>query len=180
MGLFSDPNEAVRKENLKKLEDKRLRFAEACAKDGFAPQYMLLIATERGGLAGLCRDKGKICLIVGPDFGGEGEFVLERYSKLPARREEFFQAAEGMGGIFGFGKKGAVGFGIVVTLPDESEVTLEFMAGRNSYLETNLKKNPLLSLKRRRGDANIMWDMTPIERSHLSKIETSLAEHYLA
>ena len=33
MGLFSDPNEAVRKENLKNMEDKRLRFAEACAKD---------------------------------------------------------------------------------------------------------------------------------------------------
>lgn len=175
MGLFSDPNEAVRKENLKKLEDKRLRFAETCAKDGFAPESMLLIATERGGLAGLCRDKSETCLIVGPDFGGEGEFVLERYDKLPARREEFFQAAEGMGGIFGFGKKGATGYYLIVDRED-GELRIPVIANKGSVMECKAK-NPLLSTKRRRGDANVVWDMRPIEKGMMKKLDTTISEY---
>lgn len=175
MGLFSDPNEAIRKENLKNMEDKRLRFAEKCAKEGFAPESMLLLASGRGGLTGLCRDKGKLCLIVGPDFGGEGEFVLEQYDKLTSRREEFFEAAEGMGGIFGFGKKGAAGFHLIVERRDGSELSIPVIANKGSFMECRAK-NPLLSTKRRRGDANVVWDMRPIEKGMMKKLETTLNE----
>jgi len=181
MAFLYNDNEKIRKERLKSLEDRRLAFAEKLDQQGFKPEKMLFCSAENGSFAALARAGRKYAVVTSPVFNEDGgDFALYLMDEINYRREDLFIKAEGMGGIFGFGKKGAVGFGIVVTLPDESEVTLEFMAGRNSYLETNLKKNPLLSLKRRRGDANIMWDMTPIERSHLSKIETSLAEHYLA
>ena len=38
------------------------------------------------------------------------------------------------------------------------------------------KKNPLLSAKRRRGDANVVWDIPPIERRRLDEIERALRE----
>ena len=57
---------------------------------------------------------------------------------------------------------------------------LYVVAGRTSYLETDYKHNPLLKVKRRRGDANIIWDLAPIEAGHLDKIENSLLNYYLA
>lgn len=181
MAFLDNENEKLRKERLKNLEDKRLAFAEKLDKQGFKPEKMLFCSAENGSFTALARAGGKYAVITSPVFGDEsGGFALHLLDEINYRKEDQFIKAEGMGGIFGFGKKGAVGFAIIITLPDGSEVSLEFMAGRNSYLETGLKKNPLLSLKRRRGDSNIMWDMTPLERSHLNKIETSLADHYLA
>jgi len=56
---------------------------------------------------------------------------------------------------------------------------LPVIAGRTSWLEvTQLKKNPLLKTKRRRGDANIIWDLMPIDPGHLTKLEDALARYY--
>lgn len=175
MGLFSDPNEAIRKENLQIMEDKRLRFAELLKKDHFDPEYMLLLSTNRGGLVGLCRDDGQICLITGPDFGGEGEFVMERHNHLNIRRESYFEAAEGMGGIFGFGKKGAAGFFLIIDLEGE-EISVPVIANKNSAMECKKGKNPLLSTKRRRGNANLVWDMRPIDKGMMPKLEKIISE----
>jgi len=82
MGLFSDPNEAKRKANLKDMEDKRLRFAEKCRDEGFAPERMLLVSSEKGGVIGLSRVGARIALVSGQDFGGEGDFVLEFYVEV--------------------------------------------------------------------------------------------------
>ena len=180
MPLFDTEGEKKRKENLKNLEDKRVRFAEELEKQGFKPERMLFCANEIGSFVALSRYQGRYAVIVSPVFGQEGDFRLVMMDQLDYRREDVYEKGTGLNGMFGFGRKGAKGVNIVITMPDGSEETMCVFAGRTSYLETNLKKNPLLSLKRRRGDANIMWDMTPIERTHLSKIETSLAEHYLA
>ena len=181
MAFLDNDNEKIRKERLKSLEDRRLAFAEKLDRQGFKPERMLFCTAENGSFAALARMGQKYAVVTSPIFNEDGgDFALHLLDEINFRKEELFIKAEGMGGIFGFGKKGATGFAIIITLPDESEVTLDFMAGRNSFIETKLKNNPLLSLKRRRGDANIMWDMKPIERTHLSKIETSLAEHYLA
>ena len=181
MAFLDNDNEKLRKERLKSLEDRRLAFAEKLDQQGFKPEKMLFCSAENGSFAALARVGQKYAVVTSPIFNEDGgDFALHLLDEIHYRKEDLYIKAEGMGGIFGFGKKGAVGFALIITLPDESEVSLEFMAGRNSYFETKLKKNPLLSLKRRRGDANIMWDMTPIERTHLRKIETSLAEHYLA
>ena len=174
MALFQSENEIARKRRLKELEDKRLRFAKRMQQEGFAPERMLLLSTEKGGLAGLCRDRGQVCLIVGPDFGGEGEFVLERYDALPARREEFFQASEGLGGVFGLGKKGREGFYLIIER-ESGALSVPFIVHLNSAMLCDAR-NPLLSVKRRRGDANVVWYMQPMDKRVLKKADRMLRE----
>jgi hypothetical protein len=53
------------------------------------------------------------------------------------------------------------------------------VAGRTSYLEVNYKKNPLLKTKRRRGDANIIWDFAPFESNAVDKVIKALDSYYL-
>ena len=175
MSLFNDPKELERKETLRQLEDKRLRFAEGLQRDGFAPEKMLICSGERGGLFGLCREGGRVCLILGPDFGGEGEFVLERFDRLPARMEDYFEKSEGMGGFMGLGKRGAVGFRLIVERRD-GELAIPYVSGLNCAAVYPLKKNPLLSVKRRRGDANVVWDLPPVDKRSLRMLERLVRE----
>lgn len=176
MGLFDDGNEAKRKQNLKELEDKRCRFAERMQKEGFAPARMLLVSTEQGGLIGLSRVNGRLCVVVGPDFGGEGEFELEEYDHPVVSREQHLEPAEGLGGIFGFGKKGSVGYYLILQRPEPKEpLRIPVIANKNSALVCT-KKNPLLDLRRRRGDANVVWDMKPVEKSMMAKIDKEIEE----
>ena len=175
MSLFNDPKELERKEKLRQLEDKRLRFAERLQRDGFAPERMIICSGERGGMYGLCRESGQVCLIVGPDFGGEGEFVLERYDHLPARWEDYFEKSEGMGGFLGLGKRGAVGFRLIVERLD-SELPVPYVYGLNCAAVYPLKKNPLLSVRRRRGDANVVWDLPPVDKRSLREMERMVRE----
>ena len=170
MGLFNDPNEQKRRENLRILEDKRLAFAQRLQREGFAPETMALFSTERGGLIGLCRHQGRVGLIVGPDFGADGDFTLEQYDALPVRFEEYFEKSEGMGGIFGMGKRGAVGFYVIAQRPD-GELAIPCVMNKNSAAVFSLKKNPLLSVRRRRGDAHVVWDLPPVEKRRLSEME---------
>ena len=175
MSLFNDPKELERKEKLRQLEDKRLRFAEGLQRDGFAPEKMLICSGERGGLFGLCREGGRVCLILGPDFGGEGEFVLERFDRLPARMEDYFEKSEGMGGFMGLGKRGAVGFRLIVERQD-GELAIPYVSGLNCAAVYPLKKNPLLSVKRRRGDATVVWDLPPVDKRSLRMLERLVRE----
>lgn len=178
MGLFNDPNEAARKEKLRQLEDKRVLFAEKLAKEGFAPDKMFFVQTGNGGFVSLSIFKGKRCLIVGPGFGTDEDFVLERYDAFTARKEDVFVASEGMAGIFGMGKKGEAGIEYIITRHDGRELSLPVICGRNSWMECNHKKNPLLDTKRRRGNSNIVWDMRPVEKRLLPDI-LKLADEYL-
>ena len=59
MGIFSSSDEAERKANLKKMEDRRVAFAESLNARGFKPERMLLAQTENGGLVGVCQFEGK-------------------------------------------------------------------------------------------------------------------------
>lgn len=174
MGFFSGPEEAARRRKLTDMEDKRLAFAGEMARIGFAPERMLLLSTERGNLLGICRDGGALCLIVGPELGAEDDFVLWRLEHSRVRREEVIEPATGLGGALGFGTKGAFGF-VCTICADEGEFALPVVAHRGGALVCG-KKNPLLSIKRRRGDANVVWDIPPIERRRLHEIERELRE----
>ena len=163
MGLFNNSEELERKAKLKALEDKRVAFAQQLAREGFAPEKMLFAQTENGGYAAISRHEGQYCLIVSPGFGADEDFVLERYDTLQYRREEVHIKSEGLGGIFGFGKKPQIGAEYIITRADGSEVRLPFVGGRNGWLECTLAKNPLLKTQRRRGNANVAWDMRPLD-----------------
>lgn len=178
MGLFSDPNEQARKDSLRKLEDKRLALAEKLDKQGFKPETMLFAQSDNGGFVAVCRYNGRQWLIVGPGFGTDEEFIVADSDRFDVRKEEVLVKSEGMGGIMGFGRKGEHGAEYVVTLPDGREVRMPFVFGRNGWGEFPLKKNPLLSTKRRRKDANLVWDLTPIDNAKIQQI-MALAEGYL-
>ena len=58
MGLFSNKEEEVRrKRNLKELEDKRVRFAERLAAEGFRPEHCLFVQRD-GGFVAVARHGG--------------------------------------------------------------------------------------------------------------------------
>ena len=177
MGLFSDPNEQARKENLRKLEDKRLALAQELDRQGFKPETMLFAQTDNGGFIATANHGGRQWVIVGPGFGTDEEFIVDQSPRFPVRKEEVLVKSEGMGGILGFGKKGERGVEYVITLSDGSEVKMPFVFGRSGWAEFVLKKNPLLPTRRRRKDANIVWELTPIDNAHLEKI-IALADSY--
>ncbi len=167
MGWFDNAGEEARKANLKKMEDKRLAFADELAKEGFAPESMLFAQTANGGFATLSRFNGQYCLILSPGFGSDEDFVIERYDELVYRIEDVHVKSEGMGGIFGFGKKAEIGIEYVITRRDGSEARMPFVGGRSSWLQAPLAKNPLLKRKRRRGNANVAWDLRPLDKTTL-------------
>ena len=179
MGLFSDPGDAERREKLKQLEDKRIAFAQRLSDEGFRPGTMLFAQTENGGFTALCRFEGKQWLIISPGLGTDEDFRLEAQERFDVRREEILVKSEGMGGMLGFGKKGERGVDYVFALPDGGEAHLPFVFGRSCWAEYTLKKNPLLGLKRRRGNANVVWDLKPVDNVELDRIRAR-AESYLA
>lgn len=177
MGLFSTPDEVERKAKLKQLEDKRVAFAQAMQARGFRPERMLMSQLDNGGLVAVCAFDGKKWLIVGPGFGTEDDFALEAHDRFEVRTEEVIVKSEGMGGMFGFGKKGQRGFEYHITRTDGSEIGMPFVYGRNAWGEFTLAKNPLLNPKRRRGDANIVWDLRPIDAAQMKKILATVEEY---
>ena len=179
MSLFMSDAERQRRENLKSLEDRRLRFAQQLEAQGFRPERMFFCSREDGSFVALARHEGQLALIESPKFGTDAEFLIDFQTSPQFSFEEVFVKGSGLNGAFGFGEKGAKGFNLNVVTSEGQDVQIPVVFGRNSWLETPYKKNPLLKLKRRRGDANVMWDLIPIESSQLSKIEKMLNEYYL-
>jgi len=178
MGLFDSAEEQARKANLKKMEDKRVAFAQALARQGFAPEQMLFAQNDNGGFTGLCRQDGGYWLIISPGFGSDDDFVLERYDSLDWRSEEVNVKSEGMGGIFGFGKKAEEGREYFIRRHDGTEARMAFVCGRGNWMQATLAKNPLLKTQRRRGDANLVWDMKPIDRTQVERVVEIAAEYF--
>lgn len=180
MPLFDNNAEKQRKENLKLLEDRRVLFAAKLEKMNFKPERMLFCSCEDGSFTALARHNGKYAIVVGPAFGSDNDFIIEVQDALQVEREDVFEKGTGLNGAFGFGTKGAKGFNLFFTLSDGSVAKMPVVAGRTSWLECPLKKNPLLKTKRRRGNANVMWDLFPIDGNRMSKIDEALEGYYLA
>ena len=170
MGLFDSAEEQARKAGLRKMEDKRVAFAQQLARQGFAPEKMLFAQNDNGGFTALCRFAGKYWLIISPGFGTDDDFILESYDALDWRVEKVLVKSEGMGGIFGFGKKAEEGNEYFIRRHDGSEARMPFVSGRGNWFEVPLAKNPLLKTQRRRGDANVVWDMKPIDRTQVGRV----------
>ena len=154
MALFGGAEDQARKHKLKQLEDKRLAFAQRLSAQGFAPEEMLFAQREDGGFTAVSRFDGRSWIITSPAFGADDDFTLTPLDALEYRAEEVFQKAE-------------IGVEFVITLPDGGEARMPFVSGRTGWLRASLKKNPLLNTKRRRGDANVVWDFRPMDRSEL-------------
>ena len=169
MGFFDGAEEQQRKANLKQFEDKRLALAQRLEAQGFAPEKMLFAQNDNGGFTALCRFQDRYWLIVSPGFGTDDEYILESFDRLNWRSNEIHIKSEGMAGIFGIGKKAQIGREYVIALPDGREAHMPFVCGRNGWMEVSLRKNPLLSTRRRRKDANLVWEMTPLDRTSVER-----------
>ncbi len=180
MALFNSDSERQRKENLKRMEDERLRFAQEMDARGFRPERMFFCSREDGSFVALALHEGKLALIDAPKFGTDGKFTLDLLDAPQCDREDVFEKGTGLNGAFGFGTKGARGFNLFIRNSDGLFVKVPVVFGRNSWMEAPYKKNPLLRTRRRRGDANVMWDFTPIDSQSLKKIESMLQDYYLA
>ena len=178
MGLFDGEEERVRKENLKRLEDKRVAFAARLAREGFQPERMLFTQNANGGFTAICRFKDRYWLIVSPGFGTDEEYIFEDYETLNWRTQDVLVKSEGMGGIFGFGKKGEVGVEYHIARRDGGEAVMSFVSSRGGWLDCPLKKNPLLKAQRRRGDANVVWELKPLERVDIPHALAVAAEYF--
>ena len=179
MPLFDSGAERQRKENLKKLEDRRLRFAKELDDRGIRPERMFFCAREDGSFVALARHEGRFVLIESPKFGTDADFRIDIQDSPKYEREDVLIKGTGLNGALGFGEKSAKGFNLYVLDSDGQRVCIPVVFGRTSWLEVPYKKNPLLKLKRRRGDANVMWDLTPIDHGQLAKIEEMLNSYYL-
>ena len=179
MPLFNSDAERQRKENLKLLEDRRLRFAESLDQQGFRPERMFFCSREDGSFVALARHEGKFAVIEAPRFGEDDDFIIDIQDVPQFEREEVYEKGTGMNGIFGFGTKSAAGFNLYVITSDGDRIKVPVVSGRNSWLETSYRKNPLLKRKRRRGDANVAWELTPINSGDLDKIQKMMDTHYL-
>ena len=58
------------------------------------------------------------------------------------------------------------------------EARLPLVAGRNGWLEAELKKNPLLKTQRRRGDANVVWDFRPIDKTAVNAVLDAAKKYF--
>ena len=170
MPLFDMEAETQRKENLQILEDKRIAFAEKLEKDGITLDKMIACSNERGSFVAVAAAGKRFALITSPIFGQEGDFTIELFDKLVYRTEDVFVKGTGLNGALGFGKKAASGTNYYFMQSNGEEVAFELVSGRNSFMECDARHNPLTKTKRRRGNANIVWDFAPLDRSSLEKV----------
>ena len=180
MALFDTGAERQRKENLKIMEDRRIQFAEKLSRQGIRPERMIFFSREDGSFAAMARHEGRFILIDSPKFGEDGDFTVITRDNAPAyERQDILEKGTGLNGAFGFGTKGASGFILHLDVGEGLPVLIPVVSGRNSWMEVTYKRNPLLSRKRRRGNANVMWDFTPIYLNDVEKIEHMLLDYYL-
>lgn len=166
MGLFSSPAEDARKVNLKALEDARLAFLPQIQNAG----TLLMTLTERGSVRAIGFIGGTPHAIIAPEFGSGDAYLLIPLNGCRYRKEPFFEASTGLGGALGIGKRGGIGFTLTLETPD-GEWALPFIVRKSACLLCEPKRNPMLVPKRRKGNSNPAWELKPIEKRDLNRIE---------
>lgn len=168
MPLFQNSAEMQRKRNLKALEDKRMAFAARLQELGYHADCSLYTQIG-GGFSGVALSGNDILYLTGPAPGADDDFCVLAQPSVQVDLEEVVVQPEGMGGILGFGKRGASGYNIRLTFPDGQTGLMEFVAGQNCFFEQLSGNDPLFSTNRRRGDANFVWEFAPIAKEHVAK-----------
>ena len=171
MALFDTGVEKQRKENLKVLEEKRVAFAERLNKMGFQSDQSLYSQMD-GGFCGVVISKDQFLYITGPGPGDTADFSVKAYPALSMQIEDVLIPSEGMGGILGMGKRGGIGYNVTLIFPDGESGEFGFVSGRNYYFEHDHGKDPLFDTRKRRGNANFVWEFSAIESSKVNEIIT--------
>ncbi len=169
MALFDNTQEKQRKQNLMELENKRLAFARRLQEMGVQSDRAIY-AQAGGGFHGIAISGAQICYITGPAPGEDADFTVQVYPRVAINTEEILIPSEGMGGILGFGKRGGIGYKLNFVFPDGSVGDLEIISGLNCIFEHDKGGDPLFDAKRRRGDANFVWEFRPVDQSRVKQV----------
>jgi hypothetical protein len=138
------------------LEKKRLAFAGAAQNLGLG---RTLLVEHEGGFIGLTEgEDGHIYAVSGPAPGSKDDFLLRPLVNCRARIEIRYEEPEGASGYMGFGKKGGEVFGLLF-LGQGSEPIFEIMPDVTCFLFST--GCPFADGRRRRNNANIVWDLRP-------------------
>lgn len=162
MGIFGANEKSIkeseRKARLKRLEDKRLKFAADMAARGVKPDDAVYIQRE-GGFWGLMTLGEQRALVYGPGPMDDADFSIEFFmpGDYAVEKTEAVVQSKGMGGAFGFGTRGGRGFTLTIKRPDETSVEITLLSDIGSFMACK-DGGALLKLKRNRGDANFCWD----------------------
>ena len=169
MALFDNEAEKLRKKNLEKLEDKRVAFAKKLSAMNLTCEKALYAQTG-GGFRGLALCGDKILYLTGPGPSDEVDFTVDVHPSVDARVERILIKGEGAGGFLGFGKKGGSGFRLYLTFPNDNTGEIEIVSSQNCFLEIEKGADPLFDLKRRRNNANFVWDFKTVDRGDLDAV----------
>ncbi len=158
MFLFhGNSREKARIAALADLEEKRLAFAGEVRTLGL---NRTLLVEHAGGFIGVAKgDGGRIYAVSGPAPGSEDDFSLRPLINCRARVETRYEEPEGAGGYMGLGKKGGEVFRLVFSDAEGSSLLLEIMPDVTCFLFS--PGCPLADGRRRRNNANIVWDFRP-------------------
>ena len=169
MAFFDNASEKLRKQNLKTLEDKRIAFAKRVNGMNLTPDFMLY-SQNGGGFTGMGMSGKKYIYITGPAPAEEADFSIMAYDHVDIQTREILIESEGMGGMFGFGKKGGVGYVITLSFPDGMTGELSVVSNQNCILEAARGKDSLFDEKRRHGNSNFVWEFRPLEDKRINAI----------
>ena len=167
-----------RKRALAALEDRRLAFAKTEEMASFSPSRAVFATLPEGGFSGVAVSGGRLLLIRGPGPYEQGvDFSCEACEGgVSCREEEYSVPASGMGGLAGFGRRGAQGTLFHIASPSKSGIVLRLVTGESCYLAVPKMKCALASAKRRRGNAAFPFDMRPLEKRDRERAEKAVRE----
>ncbi|MHB8062621.1 MAG: hypothetical protein ACYDG2_08315 [Ruminiclostridium sp.] len=165
--LFNYAALRLRKQQLKDLEQKRVKFAMDMKAQGVIPDRVLYVQ-KNGGFTGIGIDKTTLYVLTGPAPDDEAPFGIQAYKNFNAYMEEIYVEEDGLGGMFGFGKKGGNGWRFIVSLPND-QIILEIIPNMTNILDVLAIDNRLFFIKEKQ-NYNFVFDMIPRSMEECNKI----------
>ena len=150
-----------------------MRFAEMLAQRGFEPERCLMVQKE-GGFAAVALQGGELFLLTGPaPRRGRGLYFPPRRPR-PRLCGGYIHQVEGLGGILALARRAAWASNWS-WCPRRATLWRWRWSPAWAHIwrsaREKRRKNALLSVKRRRGNANVVWDFAPIEREALEGLQ---------
>ncbi len=142
--------------------DARDQLVEQLKKENCLPKRVLYVQKDDGGAlaAGILPNRGGLVLV---DWRGDA-YTLKRLWKPSLLAEAFEQKAEGFGGVFGFGEKGANGWQLCFSDGGESISVVTLLPAITAFADL-LSCDDRFLFGRRKPRQLPLWQLKPEENS---------------